>query len=474
MNTALQDRTVAEGALAANSPARRHELDRVAAFVSTLRTESLPGDVLARVRATLMDSLGVMLAGARETRVQQLAALLESRGSHGSSMVVSTGRRGDAADAALANATAACAQVLDEGHKYARGHVATYVLPAVLAVAEEQNASGSEFVAAFLAGYEVAARMGMACRVRESMHPSGTWGTVGAAAATARLMGFDAARIREAMTVAAPLTLATSWQAAVEGATVRDLYSGVGAANAVSAARWVSAGFTGAADDVANVFGRVSAESFDRDALVDGLGERFEILRSYFKVHACCRNFQSGIDAALELRKLHGVKTSDIGAIRAETFAVPARDNIDPEPRNVPAARESFPVSLALALIHGRCDQSVFTEEKVFDPEVRRIAAQVNVVCDPALDALMPDQRPSRITLTLGNGTALTAYAAVALGDPARPIPPAELEAKFWAAASDALEPHAAHALREAIARVETLGSIAELTHSLQFLRETR
>ena len=181
------------------------ELGIVAAFVRELRFEALPAEVVARARATLMDSLGVMIAGAREARVQAQARLLEARGSRGRSVFVANGRRGDAADAALVNATAACAHVLDEGHKYARGHVATYVLPSVLAVAEEQNASGSEFITAFVAAYEVAARMGMACRVREAMHPSGTWGTIGAAAAVARLMGFDVARIRETMTVAAPL-----------------------------------------------------------------------------------------------------------------------------------------------------------------------------------------------------------------------------------------------------------------------------
>ena len=453
---------------AAGSAAATNELDVVAAFVHALRYQSLPAEVVERARTTLMDSLGVMIAGAVETRVQRVAESLEARGSRGRSMFVANGRRGDAADAALVNATAACAHVLDEGHKYARGHVATYVLPAVLAVAEEQNATGREFITAFVAGYEVAARMGLACRVREAMHPSGTWGTVGAAAATARLMHFNTAQIREAMTVAAPLTLATSWQAAVEGATVRDLYSGIGAANAVSAPRWVGAGFTGAPDDVAHVFGRVSAADFDRGALVAGLGERFEILRNYFKVHACCRNFQSGIDAAIELRERHGFKSSDITAVRAETFAVPARDNADAQPRNVLAARESFPVSLALALIHGRCDQAVFTEERVFDPEVRRIASRVRVVCDPALDALMPEQRPSRITLELEEGKEVTAYAAVALGDPARPIPPRDLEAKFMAAASGGLGRDVARALFDAVARVETLGSISELTGHLQ------
>ena len=467
MNAPLQSHVIAT----AGAVGPQDELSRVATFAHALRLESIPAGVIERARASLMDCLGVMLAGAQEPRVQRLGAMLESRGSRGRSTFVAGGSRGDAADAALVNATAACAHVLDEGHKYARGHVATYVLPGVLAVAEEQDSSGADFLAAFVAGYEISARMGMACRVRPAMHPSGTWGTVGAAAATARLMGFSPAAIRETMTVAAPLTLATSWQAAVDGATVRDLYSGVGAGNAVMAPRWVSAGFTGAADDVAHVFGRVSAEHFEREVIADGLGECYEILRSYFKVHACCRNFQSGIDVALELRERHAIAPSSIVSILAETFAVPARDNADAEPRNVLAAKESFPVSLALALVHGRCDQSVFTERNLYDPEVRRLAVQVRVACDPALDALMPDQRPTRLAIELANGTVFSGYQGVALGDPTRPIPPLDLEAKFMAAAAAVLDGDAVQALRAALEKVETLDSITELTRHLQFAR---
>ena len=406
-------------------------LDRIANFAASVRHADLPAPVIERARWLLLDTFAVMIAGAGEHRVNALSRTLRQRGSVGRSLFATDGARGDAADAALVNATAACAHVLDEGHKYARGHVGTYVLPSVLAVAEEQRASVGDMVVALVAGYEIAARMGMACRVRESMHPSGTWGTIGAAAAAAKLMGLDASRIRETMNVAAPLTLATSWRAATEGATVRDLYSGQGAANAVMAPRWVQAGFTGSEDDVSNVFGHVSSERFDRQVAADGLGSRWELLRNYFKIHACCRNFQSGIDAMLELRLRHGLSAADVVAIQADTFAVPARDNAEPRPANVLAAKESFPVSLALTLVHGRCDQSVFTDANVGDAAVARLASACAVACDPELDARAPEERPSRITLTLRDGRSVSEYAAVALGDPSRPLSPEQLEGKF-------------------------------------------
>ena len=87
-------------------------------------------------------------------------------------------------------------------------------------------------------------------------------------------------------------------------------------------------------------------------------------MRNYFKVHACCRNFQSGIDAALQLRQQHDLRSSDIVCITADTFGVPARDNAEPTPANVLAAKESFPVSLAL------CQHTEHSELVIFEPLV--------------------------------------------------------------------------------------------------------
>jgi len=443
-------------------------LDEIARFAADLRFADLPGEVLDRAEWLLLDGIAVMVAGAAETRVRQAAALLRRRGSQGRSAFAVDGLRGDAADAALVNATAACAHVLDEGHKYARGHVGTYVLPAVLAVAEERQASGRELITTLVAAYEIAARMGMACRVRESMHPSGTWGTVGAAAGTARLMQFDPAAIRAAMNVAAPLTLATSWQAATQGATVRDLYSGQGAATAVMAPRWVEAGFTGSGDDVSHVFGRVVAERFDTQVAAGELGRRWEVMRNYFKVHACCRNFQSGIDAALQLRQQHDLRSTDIVGITADTFGVPARDNAEAPPANVLAAKESFPVSLALTLVNGRCDSSVFTETHVADPEVARLAAACEVRCDPELDRLAPEKRPARITLKLRNGGEVSALELVALGDPSRPLSPAELDAKFNQLVAGRLGAERCQALRKATRELANDAPLESLTSLLQ------
>jgi 2-methylcitrate dehydratase PrpD len=439
------------------------ELRIAAQFAASVKYRDLPEAVIERAKLILLDSVGLMLAGGQEERVKRMTFAIRKRGSIGRSTVFGDRLPADAADAAMINGVSAAAHVLDEGHKYARGHVATYVLPAIWAIAEEQEKSGAELLAAFVSGYEIAARMGIGCRVRESMHPSGTWGTVGAAASVAAMLGMPVDQIEACMNASAPLTLATSWDAAVKGATVRDLYSGYNGHTGIWAVRWVQAGFTGFDEAVEEVFGRVASEHFEASALADGLGSRWEILSNYFKVHACCRNFQAGIDAALRLHPLLHVDPEMVDSILVETYSDPARDNVNPDPQNELAAKESLPVSLALTLVHGRCDQSVFALDKVFDPQISRLAHKVKVVCDPEMEALLPEKRPVRLTVKLVGGQTLTEYEAIALGDPAKPITNADLVAKYRACADPVIGQGAALNLMHAIENLEGLKQVSQL-----------
>ena len=92
-------------------------LDQIARFAVELRWSDLPPEVVERAEWLLLDNLAVTLAASSEPRVRQASAMLRRRGSLGRSVFWVDGARGDAADAALVNATAACAHVLDEGHR---------------------------------------------------------------------------------------------------------------------------------------------------------------------------------------------------------------------------------------------------------------------------------------------------------------------------------------------------------------------
>ena len=254
--------------------------------------------------------------------------------------------------AIVANGLAGTMLELDEGNRFARGHPGIHVLPAALAEAERLGRSGAALVAALVVGYDVAARLGGGAPVRPGMHMHGVHGAVGAAAAVARLRELDAEVTARALGVAAGLTLGTSWRTALGGATVRNAYAGVAGANGWLAVDLAVAGITPLPDMLDEIFGRISGTGLNSAAILDRLGERFEISRNYFKRQACCRYNHPAVEAIEELLAATPVTPEEILSIRVATSALGATMS-DRDPSGSLGAKFSIPYTLAARLVLG-------------------------------------------------------------------------------------------------------------------------
>jgi 2-methylcitrate dehydratase PrpD len=111
---------------------------------------------------------------------------------------------------------------MDEGHAFARGHAAIHCVPPALALAEAHGVSGREALIALVLGYEVAARAGVATKLRRGVHPFGAWGVLGAAAVGARFAGLEASGVAGVLEVAASYAITPSFESAYQGANVRN------------------------------------------------------------------------------------------------------------------------------------------------------------------------------------------------------------------------------------------------------------
>jgi 2-methylcitrate dehydratase PrpD len=157
--------------------------------------------------------------------------------------------------------------------------------------------SGKALLEAVIAGYEVGARLGAATQFRDGIHPHGTWGACGGAVAVGRLTGLDRGQLSAAIRIASALAVATNYQVVRDGATARNLWSGMGNLVAIVAAQSVQAGFSGPFDGPANIYGETLGKSFDRHVASAGLGSDWYLGRNYFKLYACCRHAHASIDA---------------------------------------------------------------------------------------------------------------------------------------------------------------------------------
>lgn len=390
----------------------RSPLQTLARQAAGLSWSSIPAEVQDRTLLVLFDSLGVMLAGAATPEVQALAAQF---GEVGSSPLVGFGRATSADAACWVNGTAVCSLELDEGSKYARGHPAAHVLPAVLAVGAGHR--GSDWLAAFLAGYETAARFGRATRLRSGVHPHGTWGATGAAAAAARLARLDGDGMATAIDAATGLALAPHFDSALSGNPVRNLWVGAANAAGLAAARLAASGTAVYGDTASLTLGQVLGD-FDPTPLARPFDERFDILGGYFKRHAACAYTHAPADAILALRENGLFDPDDVETVTVETFAIAAGLNRTEWPTRL-AAMFSIPYVAAAMLLDGSFGPDASSDARRADPVLGELARRVEVKATDEFETRLPERRGARVTVQMYDGSKRSAEVEQPIGDSA-------------------------------------------------------
>lgn len=405
------------------------DLDQLAAFIAGLTFEALPAPVIERATQVLRDTVGVILGGMQEPEVAALAGYAVRQAPGKASLFGHPGTV-SAPWAALVHGTAGTTLEMDEGHAYARGHAAIHAVPTALALAQAHHANGRRAITALVAGYEVAARAGIATRLRDPVHPFGAWGVLGAAAVVAWYQGLDPQDVRGVLELAASYAISPSFETAYQGATVRNTYAGMVNRLGILAADVYELGFRGERGGLETTFGRIVGKSFEPAALSAGLGESYEILRGYFKPYSGCRYTHAAIEAVLALLAEQPIEVESLKAVEVATYDIAARLR-DPAPQTPLAARFSTPYVVAATLTKGSAGPEIFTPEMLSDPRIASLASRVTVVEDPAYTAMTPARRPARVKLVFKDGTRRAQVVYGSKGDPDQPMTDSELEGKF-------------------------------------------
>ena len=443
-------------------------LDRLSRFVSETRLQDLDQSTVAAAKMVVLDTIGAILAGSRLPENSNLAQLATKMGA-GPATVLGHPNTVQPVFAALVNATAGVALEMDEGSRLGGGHCSIHVTPPALAIAEEVGVHGRKFLESVIVGYEATSRIGSGTNLHSGVHSHGTWGTIGAAAATARLLDFGPDQTKEAMNIASSMSPANTWTPCLEGATVRNLYSGRSGLQGIMAAQVALCGFTGLKDGPADIFGSVLGGSFDPDAVVQGLGEPgpMRIEQNYFKLHACCFYNHPVLDGLQNLIRREEFGAQDVERIKVEGPPL-ATIMTDPEPTNMLAAKFSLPYAVATAVVHRNTDITAFYPERVQDPETRALARRVQVVADPEMNLRRYDYPAARVVVSLRDGRDLSQDVVTHHGDYQTPASRQELTDKFTFLAQDILGEERTKQVIDAVDRLDTLEDIRELTGLLR------
>jgi 2-methylcitrate dehydratase PrpD len=424
-----------------------------AAFAALARFEEMPAVVVERAKLVVLDCLGAIIAGRAEPEMGKAMQHLSRTSGANSPLLI-----------AFRDGTAGTMLEIDEGNQYARGHPGIHVLPAILAAGRNAPVTGRQALLALILGYEIGARIGIASKLRVTMHPHGTWGTVGAAVGVAALHGARAYDIASVINVASSLGLTTSRRTMLEGATVRNTYAGF--SNMLGLMAWdlVQGGFTGEADGVGSVFGGIAADDWRPGEMTAELGTRWEIARNYFKRHAACRYNHGALDAMEDIVRQAGgrLDPAAIASIAVNTYVWAAQLD-HPAPANMLAAKFSMPFSIATFVVNGAATLDAFRDAARADATTKALAAKVIVNEDPALTAKLPGLRPARVRVTLTDGLVLSAEVMTNKGDTENPYGTQDVIDKFYEVTGPMISRTRADGLVQAAMSLEAAASLTEL-----------
>jgi 2-methylcitrate dehydratase PrpD len=436
-------------------------------FCTELTFDDLSDTIVDHTKLVIMDSIGVIVSGFNANPVYKKWAEKTKKIAPGRATILGVSIKAEEAYAALANGIAGSSLELDEGNRFCGGHPSMHVIPAALALSEKEGLSGKEFIAAIVAGYEIAARIGRAISpLRKQFHPHGTWGVVGAAVASAKLLRLDVNQTYQAASVASNYSLNTSFDTPLEGATVRDSYCGLSNFLGILSSRLSQTGFTGLDDGIARHFAHLGQNVFQYSCIVDFLSERFEITRNYFKVHAACRYTHGALDALDEIIASHGpIVKDEITKIEVETYNIAACLS-NSNPKNALQAKFSIPYAIAARLFYGTSDIEAFKAESITEKALQ-IAQKVSVSENPKFSAQLPDKRPTQVIVSLKTGGKLSSLIDVPKGDYSNPYTPQILKEKFIALVSPIIGTKKGKESLKAIETIEKIENMKNLTRIL-------
>jgi 2-methylcitrate dehydratase PrpD len=430
---------------------------RVADFVTSFDLKDAPELAAERARSAFIDTVGVTLAGSRSEPAAIVLEMVRAEGAAPAASIVGQSLRSSPQLAALANGVASHA--LDFDFTYTQGQLVAPVISALLPLAESTGAAPAETLAAFMVGFEVCSRLSRANPNHNgggAWHGTGTIGTIGAAAACARLLKLPAAKIPDVLGISVSMAAGVN---ANYGTMTKPLHAGQAARNAILAALLGARGFSAnpAAIEGRGGFASTFARGLEwQPQAFDDLGRQFDLAERGFrpKRYPCGGVIHTAIDAALEIREELGPRVADISAIKAGISKYAADRASEQYPATTEAAKFNLQYVVAYSLANGVPGLAAFGEAAIGNERVKELARMVSVVIDPAFADAHQDY-PTRLTVTLKDGRSIEKLWVYASGTSRHPMSQAQIEEKFLDCAKEAVSPEAAQKI---LATLRALG----------------
>lgn len=451
---------------------------RLAAFVDGLDGASIPAAARERACHLILDAVGIALASTQYDFSHRTLAALREFGSGDGDVIGHPSARLPLRDAVMMNGVLIHGLDYDDTHTAGVIHATASCFPTALGMAAEVGASGADLLTAYIAGMEVATRLGSVAKGgfhQVGFHPTGLIGAFGCTLVAGKLRGLTEKQLAHAQGIV--LSMASgSLEFLQDGAWTKRMHPGWAGVAGITAAALARSGFIGPKAVYEGRFGLFPSHLgsyFDPAGLslaVDGLDTVWEVEKVAVKPLPACHFTHACADAAMALRAAHDIRPEQIAHVRALIPAEVVKTVCEPvnhkqKPQNSYDAQFSIPFAVASSLVHGRFGLAELEPEALNDPATLAVAHKVDYEPDP--DSAFPKYYSGEVIVTLTDGRELRHREHMNRGASDRPLSSADITAKFEENAGMALTAAHVERIRQAVLGLDGGISARELSRLL-------
>jgi 2-methylcitrate dehydratase PrpD len=442
---------------------------KLAQYVAETGFDDLPKEAIGTIKNVVLTVLGTTIAGATAEGCEALVNQAKEWGGKEEATILIHGGKVPAYNAALVNS--AMARALDFCDAMAPGvHVGSSSIPTALATAElSGGCSGKEFLAALVLGTEVAARLNLSEAAYDGFDPTGVCSVFATTAIASKLLHLNPQQELDALALAFN-RCGGSFQSNIDGSLAVRLIQGFVSQSGIMCAQLAQRGISGPQNFLTGVYGYFhifAKDKHDPQAVVDKLGERFELTKTVFKKYPSCGGTLASTDAILDLIEGKELVTEDVRQIDItvtpyihKLVGHPFKIGINPKV----AAQFSIQYCVANALLRKSSKLEHFDEASIREPKITELIDKIHVSADPALDERGHTALDMRVTTR--DGDVLHKSIDTARGFPGNPLTREEHNERFQDCVSYArkpLPPENVEKLVSLVAQLEELNDVRVL-----------
>lgn len=447
-------------------------------FVYDFDLNNVPQDVQQYALHLILDGTGIAYASSQYDFSKKGLEALRLFNEPGEHIVLGTGEKMAYRDAALANGLLIHGLDFDDTHVAGVVHMTSAVWPCVLAVGEKCNSTGKEMLAAYIAGMEVGARLGMVAKGafhQVGHHPTGIAGAFACSLVAAKLMKLSVEQMTMAQGIA--LSMASgNFEFLEDGAWTKRYHPGWAAVSGIMAATFSKAGYVGPSQPYEGRFGLYKSHLIglepgcDYSLATGGLNTVWEVMNVGVKPYPSCHFTHAAIDATLILTKEHQLTVDQIESITALVPEEVVKTVCEPlENKQSPTcayeAQFSVPYLVAVALVRHDFTLADLEEKPLADPIVAELAKKVSYEVDP--NSGFPTYYSGEVHITLKDGRVLKHREHKNRGCFDRPLSSDDIANKFFLNCQLAISQEKALEVKNAVLNLTSFSNVTELTRHL-------